>query len=74
MEFSPVDKEGDRFAIHVRCEAGFTVASKAIFVFQLVLGASGEGRAQQIDRQCTEQDPAGYFHAIEETPSELSLP
>jgi hypothetical protein len=32
-----------------------------------VLGASGEGRAQQKDRKRTEQDSAGNFHGYEET-------
>jgi hypothetical protein len=34
-----------------------------------VLGASGEGRAQQKECERTEQDSAGNFHAIEETPA-----
>jgi hypothetical protein len=36
-----------------------------------VLGASGEDRAEQRDREGTEQDPAGRFHAYEETPDAI---
>jgi hypothetical protein len=43
------------------------MAGEAIFIFQLVLGASGDNRAQQKECERTEQDSAGNFHVIEET-------
>jgi hypothetical protein len=39
-----------------------------------VLGTNGEGRAQQKERKRTEQDPAGNFHAYEETPDAFGSP
>ena len=69
-----VDEERDRLAVYVLGQGGVTVAGEAIFIFELVLGASGEGRAQQKDRERTEQDPAGTFHEYEETLDEVSSP
>ena len=43
------------------------MAAEAVFIFQFVLGASGEGRAQQKENARREQDSAGNFHAYEET-------
>jgi hypothetical protein len=67
LQLFRVDEERDGLAIHFSGEGGVTVAGEAIFIFQLVLGASGEGRAQQKDRKRTEQDSAGNFHGYEET-------
>lgn len=43
------------------------MAGETVFIFQLVLGASGEGRAQQKECERTEQDSAGNFHGDQET-------
>ena len=48
------------------------MAGEAIFVFQLVLGANGEERAEQKEDKRTEQYSAGNFHAYEETPADNS--
>ena len=64
LQLLRVDEERDGLAVDVGGEGGVTVAGEAIFVFQLVLGASGEGRAQQKERERTEQDSAGNFHAM----------
>ena len=64
FELFRVDEERHRLAVHIGSEGGVAVATEAIFVFQLVLGASGESRAQQKERKRTEQDSAGNFHAM----------
>ena len=74
LQFFRVDIERDRLAIEVGGERRVAVATEAVFVFQFVLGASGEGRAQQKERGRTEQYSAGDFHAIEETLMELCAP
>ena len=66
-----VDEQRNRLAIDVGRERRITVAGEAVFIFQLVLGASGDGRAQQKECERTEQDSAGNFHAIEETLSAM---
>ena len=63
FSFFCIDEEDDRLAVHVGGEGRVTVAGEAVFVLQLVLGASGEGRAQQKECERTEQDSAGNFHA-----------
>ena len=68
LELLAIHKQRNLLAIHVFGQGVVAVASEAIFVFQLVLGASGEGRAQQKEHERTEQDPAGNFHDYEETP------
>ena len=73
FQFLRVDEERDRLAVYVLGQGGVTVAGEAIFIFELVLGASGEGRAQQKQCERTEQDPAGNFHAIKETLSTLRV-
>jgi hypothetical protein len=62
LEFLPVDKQRDLLAIQFFGQSVVGVASEAVFVFRLVLGANGESRAQQKDRERTEQDSAGNFH------------
>jgi len=74
LKLFAINEQGDRFAVDVFCERRIAVASEAVFIFELVLGASGESRAQQKGRERTEQDPAGNFHAYEETPYELESP
>ena len=74
VNFLCIDEEGDLLTVYIFGEGGVAVTREAIFVFQLVLGASGEGRAQQKHRQRTEQDPAGNFHDYEETLDELGSP
>ena len=59
-----IDEERHRLSVHVGGEGRVTVAGEAIFIFQLVLGASGEGRAQQKEYERTEQDSAGNFHGV----------
>ena len=67
LELFRVDEERDGLAVHVFGESGVTMTSEAVFIFQLVLGASGEGRAQQKECERTEQDSAGNFHGDQET-------
>ena len=74
FELFCVDEEGDGLAVDVGRERRITVAGEAVFIFQLVLGASGEGRAQQKECERTEQDSAGNFHAIEKTPMAMCAP
>jgi len=74
LEFLAIHKQRDWFAVDVLGQRCIAVASEAIFVFQLMLGASGEGRAQQKEQTRTEQDPAGNFHAYEETPDPPGTP
>ena len=59
-----VDEERNGLTVHVGGEGGVTMAGEAVFIFQLVLGASGEGRAQQKECERTEQDSAGNFHGV----------
>ena len=74
LSFFASTKRDDRLAVDIGGEGGVTVAGEAVFVFQLVLGASGEGRAQQKECERTEQDSAGSFHAIEETLWQICAP
>lgn len=62
LQFLPIDKQRDLLAIHVFGQRVVTVTGEAVLVFQLVLGTSGEGRAQQKDHERTEQYSAGNFH------------
>lgn len=64
LEFFGIDKERDGLAVHVGGQRRIAVAGEAVFVFQFVLGAGGEGRAQQKERERTEQDSAGNFHGM----------
>jgi hypothetical protein len=67
LQLLRVNEERHRLAVHVDGKGGVAVAGEAVFIFQFVLGASGESRAQQKECERTEQDSAGDFHAIEET-------
>jgi hypothetical protein len=67
LELCCIHEERDLFAADVGCERRITVAGEAVFIFQLVLGASGESRAQQKKCERTEQDSAGNFHDFEKT-------
>jgi len=62
LELLPIHKQRDLLAIYVFGQGVVAVASEAVFVFRLMLGAIGESRAQQKDRERTEQDSAGNFH------------
>ena len=64
LQLLRVDEERNGLAVDVSGEGGVTVAGEAVFIFQLVLGASGDCRAQQKERKRTEQDSAGNFHAM----------
>ena len=68
LELLAIDKERDLLAVDVFGQRRVPMAGEAILVFDLVLGANGEGRAQQKKCERTEQNPAGNFHAYEETP------
>ena len=68
LELFRVHVEREGLAVYLGGESCVTMAGETVFVFQLVLGASGEGRAQQKERQRTEQYSAGNFHAYEKTP------
>ena len=72
LSFFASTKRDDRLAIDVGGECGVTVAGEAIFVFQFMLGASGEGRAQQKERERTEHNSAGDFHAMRRRFCELA--
>jgi len=74
LELLAVNEKRDGLAVHIGGEGRVTVAGETIFVFQLVLGASVEGRAQQKERKRTEHYSAGYFHVYEETPLRIWLP
>ena len=74
FELLRVNIERDGLAIDFGSERRIAVAGEAVLVFQFVLGANGEGRAQQKERERTEQDSAGDFHAIEETPVAICAP
>jgi len=50
------------------------MTGEAIFVLQLVLGANGEGRAQQKEYEHSEQNSAGNFHDLQQTPAHNLLP
>lgn len=67
LELFRIDEERDGLAVHVCGESGVTMTGEAVFIFQLVLGASGEDRAQQKECERTEQDSAGNFHGDQET-------
>lgn len=67
LKFFAVDEEGDRLAVDVFGKRRVAMTSEAVFVFQFVLGTNGEGRAQQKEKERTEQDSAGSFHGYEET-------
>ena len=71
LKLLAIHKERDLFAVHIFCQRCVAVAGEAVFIFELVLGASGEDRAEQKDREGTEQDPAANFHAYEETPDAI---
>ena len=62
LELLPIDEQRDLFAIYIFGQSVVAVASEAVFVFRLMLGANGESRAQQKDRERTEKDSAGNFH------------
>ena len=62
-----IDEERNGLTVHIRTQACVAMAGETVFVFQFVLGASGESRAQQKERTRTEQYSAGNFHAYEET-------
>jgi hypothetical protein len=62
LKFLTVDEEGDRLAVDVFGQRAVAMAGEAVFVFEFVLGTSGEGRAQQKESERTEQDSAGNFH------------
>ena len=63
LEFLSVDVERNGFAVDLGGQTRIAVAGETIVIFQLVLGANGEGRAQQKERERTEQYSAGNFHA-----------
>ena len=67
LQLLRVDEERNGSAVNVGGQGGITVAAEAVIIFQLVLGASGEGRAQQKECERTEQDSAGNFHGDQET-------
>jgi len=68
LQLLAVHIERNGLAVHIGAQGCVTVAGEAVFIFQLVLGARGESRAQQKERQRTEQYSAGNFHAYEKTP------
>jgi len=68
LELRAINEERDLLAVDVLCQGCVAVATEAVFVFDLVLGANGDGRAQQKQCDRTEQNPAGNFHDYEETP------
>ena len=74
LEFFAIHEQRNRLSVDVFGQRCVAVAREAVFVFQLMLGTNGEGRAQQKDRERTEQDPAGTFHEYEETLDEVSSP
>jgi hypothetical protein len=74
LKLLAIDKQGHLFSIDVLRQRGVTVAGEAVFVFELMLGANGERRAQQKERERTEQDSAGNFHGYEETLDALRSP
>lgn len=74
LKLLSIYEQRDWLSIHIFAQRCVTVTGEAVLIFQLVLGANGEGRAQQIESQRTEQDSAGNFHAYEETPAAFESP
>jgi len=74
LKLLAVYKKRHLLAVDVFVERRFAVAYEAVFIFELVLGMRWEDPAQRKDRERTEQDPAGNFHAYEETPDGIWSP
>ena len=74
LKLLAIYKERYLLAIDVFGQGCVAMASEAVFIFQLVLGANGESRAQQKENEGTKQNSAGYFHAYEETPDAAISP
>ena len=74
LKLLAIYKERDRLPIDIFGQRRIAMTGEAILIFQLVLGANGEGRAQQKENRRTEQNPAGNFHAYEETPAAVISP
>lgn len=69
LQLLAIHVERDRLAVHVGGQRCVGMAGETVFISQFVLGASGEGRAQQKESERTEQYSAGNFHVYEETPA-----
>ena len=50
LQLLAVHIERDGLAVHIRAQGCVTMTGEAVLILQLVLGASGEGRAQQKER------------------------
>ena len=74
LKLLAIYEERDQLPIDIFGQRRIAVTGEAILIFQLVLGANGEGRAQQKENRRTEQNPAGNFHAYEETPDAVISP
>lgn len=74
LKLLAIHEQRNRLTVDVLGQRCLAVASQAVLVFELVLGANGEGRAQQRQRERTEQDPAGNLHDYEETPDAVVSP
>lgn len=67
LKLLAIYEERDWLSIDIFGQRCLAMTGEAVLIFEFVLGANGEGRAQQKENRSTEQNPAGNFHAYEET-------